>query len=87
MWKIETIYTEQEAIEILTTRGIAIEKRTVTGYDGDVPYPYRQWQAWNPFLMAWQPLETVFRQAATRAAEAMQRERLANMNLEEFFKP
>lgn len=85
MIKVDVVFTEDEAVEVLRSRGLVVAERTLTGYEGEYVFVYEQKQVKNPFTGEWDAVEYVFRRLAERVVEEVIRERILSMDLHECF--
>ncbi len=85
MVKVDVVFTEEEAVAVLRSRGLVVAERRVTGYDRERVFVYEQKQVRNPFTGEWDSVEDVFRRMAERAMEEVVRERVLGLDLDECF--
>lgn len=85
MIKVDVVFTEDEAVDVLRSRGLVVAERTLTGYDREHVFVYEQKQVKNPFTGEWDAVENVFRKLAERAMEEVVRERVLSLDLHECF--
>ncbi len=85
MIRIDVVFTEEEAIGMLRSRGLEVRKVRI----GDVEEPERfavdEWQVMNPFTGRWEKAHGVFRMMAEKVVRELVEEKVARMDLYECF--
>lgn len=85
MIKIETVYTEEEARQMLAGRGLVVEMREAVAFDGEREIPIFQLQVYNPFARRWEAMRDVFRNGMQQVVEELQREKFTVISIDKIF--
>lgn len=86
MIKVDIVFTEEEAIGILKSRGLEVRNVEIVDYDDPERFVVNEWQVMNPFSGSWEEVKGVFWMMADKAVGGLIRERMKRMDLHECFK-
>lgn len=86
MVKVDVVFTEEEAIEMLKSRGLEVRKVEIVDYDDPERFVVNEWQVMNPFSGEWEKARGVFWVMIDKAMGKLLREKMREMDLHECFK-
>lgn len=86
MVKVDVVFTEEEAIEMLKGRGLEVRKVEIVDYDDPERFVVNEWQVMNPFSGDWEKARGVFWVMMDKAMGELLREKMREMDLHECFK-
>lgn len=86
MVKVDVVFMEEEAIEMLKGRGLEVRKFRIVDYDDPERVVVDEWQVMNPFTGRWEKARGVFWVMMDKAVKELIREKVMGMDLHECFK-
>lgn len=86
MVKVDVVFMEEEAIEMLKSRGLEVRKFRIMDYDDPERLVVDEWQVMNPFTGKWEKARGVFWLMIDEAVKELIREKVMGMDLHECFK-
>lgn len=86
MVKVDVVFMEEEAIEMLKSRGLEVRKFRIMDYDDPERFVVNEWQVMNPFSGEWEKARGVFWVMIDKAMGKLLREKMREMDLHECFK-
>lgn len=86
MIKVDVVFMEEEAIEMLKSRGLEVRKVEIVDYDDPERFVVNEWQVMNPFTGRWEKAKGIFWLLIDKAMKELIQEKMIKMDLHEYFK-
>lgn len=86
MIKVDVVFMEEEAIDMLKGRGLEVRKVEIVDYDDPEKLVVDEWQVMNPFTGKWEKAKGIFWVMIDKAMGELLREKMIKMDFHECFK-